>query len=283
MKTFYQKVDKRSRTKMIAFLKKHFRYHTMNSWNLSTSYANNLKVHKLSLPYEVEDKLYELMQVREFYDGIDSLIDEFSEQYNSQWQPGFNGRSGGYLVLYEGGLIDTGYKSVCTKCGQLNYKKCPDNEEQMLIAKIQSKPWVKDILYNSFKPDFDKMGLSEIEAYRFIHTHTQKESEEYTTNNLCGKCGQLSRVNLKLKIYNRQIYAGRGIDMNECFDDWDISELRDRVMLVQDFDNLCDEIVRYAIEMAENFEVKEKTIQVSRKIKTLVERNQENGRHVQNT
>ena len=83
MKTFYQKVDKRSRTKMIAFLKKHFRYHTMNSWNLSTSYANNLKVHKLSLPYEVEDKLYELMQVREFYDGIDSLIDEFSEQYNS--------------------------------------------------------------------------------------------------------------------------------------------------------------------------------------------------------
>ena len=93
---------------------------------------------------------------------------------------------------------------------------------------------------------------------------------------------QLS-VNLKLKIYNRQIYAGRGIDMNECFDDWDISELRDRVMLVQDFDNLCDEIVKYAIEMAENFDVKEKTIQVSRKIKTLVERNQENGRHIQNT
>ncbi len=44
MRTFYTPVDLRSRADMTGFLKKHFRYHTMNSWNRSTSYACNLKI-----------------------------------------------------------------------------------------------------------------------------------------------------------------------------------------------------------------------------------------------
>jgi len=41
---FYKQVDKRYRETMRKFLRKHFRYNTMNSWNRSTSYANNIKL-----------------------------------------------------------------------------------------------------------------------------------------------------------------------------------------------------------------------------------------------
>jgi hypothetical protein len=39
---FQTKVDHRSRSAMVEFLKGHYRYDTMNSWNRSTAYANNI-------------------------------------------------------------------------------------------------------------------------------------------------------------------------------------------------------------------------------------------------
>ena len=47
MKQFYEKVDLRSRKDMVDFLENHFRYFTMNSWNRSTSFANNMKLYNL--------------------------------------------------------------------------------------------------------------------------------------------------------------------------------------------------------------------------------------------
>ena len=46
---FSVKVDMRSRKAMTEFLENHFRYSTMNSWNGSTSYANNVKYYNLDL------------------------------------------------------------------------------------------------------------------------------------------------------------------------------------------------------------------------------------------
>lgn len=71
MKTFSKKVDLRSRNDMIGFLCSHFRYNTMNSWNCSTSYANNVKIYNLGLSKDDEDKLYELVEMSEFYDRLD--------------------------------------------------------------------------------------------------------------------------------------------------------------------------------------------------------------------
>lgn len=120
--TFFKDVDKRSRSKMTAFLKDHFRYPTANSWNLSTSYANNIKIYNLGLPKETEDKLWELLDCNEVYDRIRDLISDFGMNHNWIWQAGINGRSGGYLVLYTGGEKPSGYKSYCTACGQRNFK-----------------------------------------------------------------------------------------------------------------------------------------------------------------
>lgn len=112
MKEYYIKVDLRSRKAMINFLKKHYRYHTLNSWNCSTSYANNVKVYNLGLTSAEENKLYELLEMSEFYDRISFYFDDFARDFNYQWQAGFNGRSSGYIVLYKGYVKKNGYKSI---------------------------------------------------------------------------------------------------------------------------------------------------------------------------
>lgn len=121
MKGFYHKVDRRSRKAMTEFLSGHFRYNTMNSWNLSTSYANNLKIDRLGLTHEQEMKLLDLMDCEGVYDNINDMIWEFGSQHDWQWQASFNGRSGGYLVLYRGGWKPGEHKSYCTNCGQRNF------------------------------------------------------------------------------------------------------------------------------------------------------------------
>lgn len=118
---FSKRVDKRSRAEMTAYLSGHFRDNTMNSWNRSTSYACNMKLYKLGLDQETEDKLWDMIQVPEFYERLNERIEDFNWQHNYLWQAGWNGRSGGYLVLYQGGTKPSGYRSYCTKCGQKNY------------------------------------------------------------------------------------------------------------------------------------------------------------------
>lgn len=122
MKKYSKKVDMRSRTEMINFLTKHFRYNTMNSWNRSTSYANRVKIYDLGLSKEDQDKLWELIDCSEFYDEISLYLNRFAREHSYLWQVGFNGRSSGYLVLYQGFSKRSEYKSFCTNCGQSNYK-----------------------------------------------------------------------------------------------------------------------------------------------------------------
>ena len=102
MKFFCHPIDQRKKSEMVKYLVGHFRYYTMNSWNRSTSYACNLKIHSLGLSREITSKLYEMMEVDGFYDDLYLLKQEFAKEYNFEWQAGFNGRSGGYLVLYQG-------------------------------------------------------------------------------------------------------------------------------------------------------------------------------------
>ena len=127
MRKFYTPVDKRSRQAMTEYLAGHFRYHTMNSWNRSTSYACNLKIHKLGLDSEVTGKLFDLMQTEGFFEPFQDLMHHFAASYSHEWQAGMNGRSGGYLVLYQGGQKPSEHKSYCTMCGQRNFKSVTEN------------------------------------------------------------------------------------------------------------------------------------------------------------
>jgi len=178
MVKFCQPVDFRSRTSMTEFLQDHFRYHTMNSWNCSTSYACNLKIHKLDLESDLASRLAKLIRLPEFYETINDLCREFDSNHQHEWQAAFNGRSGGYLVLYQG--------------------------------------------------------------------EKEPESIRVTT------------------------YLGRSTDMGEDFSDWEMGQLRERVKLVQEFDQLADDIVQEAIYIAQNYEIQDETYTVEKTRQVLV-------------
>lgn len=128
---FYTKVDLRSRSEMAGFLMNHFRYSTMNSWNGLKSFANNVKIHRLGLPDDVQNVMWDAIQDDFLYDDIKYALDEFAEEYSWNFQIGHNGRNGGYLVLYQGGLKQLDYKSRCRRCGQLNFKEVPQATEPL--------------------------------------------------------------------------------------------------------------------------------------------------------
>jgi hypothetical protein len=107
-------VDIASTKSMWTFLKEHFTYHTMNSWNCMRSIAHNVKVHKLNLDGDWTEV------IRYLFDEADSgclqmqIADEIQEfeRQNPYYEVFFNGRSGGYLVLCE----KEGHKSVLPEC-----------------------------------------------------------------------------------------------------------------------------------------------------------------------
>ena len=144
------------------------------------------------------------------------LLEEFGRAHNWQWQAGVNGRSGGYVVLYQGGIKPSGYESYCTHCGQRNY---------------------------------------------------QKVSEGQT--DICGRCEAKTRVNYSQTHIQVFTWPGREVDMGEDFHDWGTEELRQRVKLVQEFDQLCDLIVSEYIDTVRNYRITEEEIYVSKTIKVL--------------
>jgi hypothetical protein len=114
---------------MIIFLKQHFRYDTMSSWNQSTSYANCIKLHHVLRPSHInEDIWWQMLGILDWQTTLNDLLEDFGKARNWQWQAGINGRSGGYVLLYRGGIKPSGYKSYCTQCGQKNYQAVPEGE-----------------------------------------------------------------------------------------------------------------------------------------------------------
>lgn len=90
-----------SKKSMIEYLKNHYRYDTMHSWNNSTSYAKNIKIHNLGLKRELRDKCYAMLEVEEAFEEFNLILDNFKVRHNNYYSIGSNGRSGGYLVLYQ--------------------------------------------------------------------------------------------------------------------------------------------------------------------------------------
>jgi hypothetical protein len=204
----------RSREAMVAFLSSHGRYWTMNSWNRSTSYANCVKVHRLDLTPEQLRQAWDMLDMPEVYDAIHRVLGEWTEKHDWRWQVGFNGRSGGYLVLYQGALdYQNARTAQCDVCGKL----------------------------------------------------TWHDKEQPCTSDGCG--GTL-RVLPKPR---PQIvtYPGRGLDESENYADWSLTDLRDRVRLVQDFDRLCDAVVAVFVDCCETCTVVEREILVPKTVKVL--------------
>lgn len=83
---------------------KRIMYDTMNGWNNEKSLAYNLKIYNV-IRKDLQDKAYDFLSDEniscELFVGIDELIQEFTKNCKYEYTAGFNGRQGGYLVLYK--------------------------------------------------------------------------------------------------------------------------------------------------------------------------------------
>lgn len=98
---FYKEINTNSRKEMAFYIKNHFTYNRMNSWNDRKGYANNLKIYYLGLTKEQEQKAYNILldyeiDVSEFWDNAREYISYFKEA--TGYEAYFNGRSNGYIV-----------------------------------------------------------------------------------------------------------------------------------------------------------------------------------------
>lgn len=87
---------------MFEFINNHFTYYTLNSWNGLQSIANNMKLYNLGLEGDwttVLDYLYDEEDIGGIGFQIRDLVDEW-EANHPGYSLGWNGRSGGYLVIY---------------------------------------------------------------------------------------------------------------------------------------------------------------------------------------
>ena len=173
------------------------RYYTMNSWNLSKAPAYNLKVYNV-IDNKLQDKVFELMDTENFYDDINLLIADFGRENGYLWQAGFNGRSGGYLVLYKGTCEkkiifkeeefkkDNGYNGR-VHADNYGWKSYKEAKEQGLLNKTILKTGTyagKGIEDNEVPKEvlkkFRQLAIDIVKTAEYMAKNNKVEEEEYT-------------------------------------------------------------------------------------------------------
>jgi len=126
----------------------------LGSWNNSTAPAYNLneishnEVHNV-VDNNLQGKVFEMLELEtdDLHYEFGELISEFNCENDYKWQAGFNGRSGGYLVLYKGGKKSS-HKSICDNCGQRNFTSV--KETGNLCGNCGQDARVDRLLYDTF-------------------------------------------------------------------------------------------------------------------------------------
>lgn len=270
MSFFGKKVDRRSRTDMVAFLRSHRRYDTMNAWNRSTSYAHCIKLDHLGLTSEQTDRAFDVLST-DYWDEIDSPIFAFTERHCGNYTICVNGRSGGYLVLYKSTRTSTGHHSWCPSCGQRNFTKVPPtldthSAEGVIGEEILKCGGWRDEVYLR-QSRIAALELSDNEKLAIVR-QMKAALKDCSATGECGVCGD-QRVNYERPPSELKLFLGRSLDQYEDFEDWSLESLRDRVHLVQDFDQACDEIRANFLDLLAQCKVVEKTIMVPKKVTQL--------------
>lgn len=127
------------------YLNNHFLYYTMNSNNGVRSFAHCIKVPHLNISYddEIKNRVYEMLEIQQAYDEAGLAWEVFAEKYDYKFQIGTNGRSGGYAVLYKGGIKPSGHLSYCPHCGQRNYQLAVEGRDKCGVCHAPRKNYTK--------------------------------------------------------------------------------------------------------------------------------------------
>ena len=142
------------------YLKNHFRYDTLSSWNKARSYAWNIKVYRQQQGNLLE-KMYTFLECEEAFEEGEEMLRDFAEKYNYKYQIGRNGRSGGYLVLYQGGMRENRPYIMPGR----GMDESPEDIDKMETEELMERVYLVE--------DFDNTVKSYIRSYiRFCEKHT---------------------------------------------------------------------------------------------------------------
>lgn len=274
---FSKKVNLRSRADMVDFLRDHYRY--------DGGYAHPVKIHDLGLDSRQDDLAYDMLG-SDYWDELGFVIDQYTDDWGGYRTICSAGRSSGYLVFHESEYRYTEHKSRCTACGQLNFRAVLTDNDIRTASGLSTDsiywPLAKQLvecLRPYAKRNLDAAMLEEVFqrddvsklycAHQFEHPLSRWQAFEMSEalhkllakepdlSNVCGRCGKHARTNLKHGV--RELRIGQAIgDPNADFDDrseWDMSSLRERVKLVQQFDRACDGVRAAFIDLLENHEL----------------------------
>lgn len=169
---YYEKEVGGSRKEMIAFLKNHYRYYTMNPWNANTSYANIVKIPNLGLLPDIKSGAYDFIcaECPEYESAVSDLIDEF--RCETAYDVGFNGRSDGYIVLYG---------TTTDKYGHLR------TSTQGIDQDGDFGDWDTDYIENrvNLVCAFDRLCDRIRNTFIYYVTNCKIEEQEYTVTKTC--------------------------------------------------------------------------------------------------
>lgn len=179
---FTKSVDTTNRQAMIDFLTNHFRYDTMNSWNNSTSYANNVKVYNLGIEDpDILNKAWNIIcsdiDCEEMYENFHEIINDFRNAYH--YTIGFNGRSDGYLVLYSIGYDSVSHTPLIYPGKSIDQDEDFTDEETWTLEQLKARC---DLIC-AFDRVCDRIRHEFIYWCRhsFIVEHTNLETSRYLT------------------------------------------------------------------------------------------------------
>jgi hypothetical protein len=217
---------------MIKYLNDHFRYHTLHSWNQTTSYIQNIKICNLPRKKrEDQSKAYTLVSTAQAVQIVRNCLDTFHQQTDYYYSIISYGRSSGYLVMILSEGRDSGYKSRCPECNQLNYRLTPPNKDTLDNRIIQHllKDWTNETI--SHEPEILNFPATEDEKQHAL-THLRPIYKDFSADSSCGKCWFEQRENLTAPVYQTSIHFN-GIDEGEDFADWSKDDLRERTGTVR--------------------------------------------------
>lgn len=148
---FYKSgIDITNDKQMFNFLKDHFTYSTLNSWNKLKSIANDVKLYRLNLSGDWATALG-LLENGE-YDTISIMLQDWQVAHPG-YSIGFNGRSGGYLVLYNKNDNDNVLPVEISECEDYDEYKRYCREYYGSVKANRSDL----VFYTKLVQDFDKL------------------------------------------------------------------------------------------------------------------------------
>ncbi len=161
MKKLFRKtgVDICSPKSMFEFICGHSRYDTMNSWNNLKSIANNVKLYNLNLEGDwctALDYLFDERDIGGLQEEINDMIREWELEHRG-YSLGFNGRSAGYLVIYNKEIDGrVNFRNILPEC--LDHDNYEDFKEYVRYYGWTLKDMMPELReYTKLIRDFDDL------------------------------------------------------------------------------------------------------------------------------